>query len=220
MIKKIYYWLHRRFSKPEEKGEYSAGYWQNLVRREVLERCSGISGNILEVGCGEGLFLRQLSEKNKTAKIFGLDIWADIIIKAKNRFRENNIKGIELQQADACCLPYKNECFDAVICINVFFNLESEDKVKKSLKEINRILKKSGKIFFDIRNSLNPLLYIKYKLAGYYDETVKGLPLKTYNFNKIVLLLKENNFKFVKKTNIGFPDNWLAPIFAVEAQKI
>ena len=62
MIPKVYYWLHKKFSKPDERGEYSAGVWQDAVREKVFELCTFSSGKLLEVGCGEGLFLLKFSQ--------------------------------------------------------------------------------------------------------------------------------------------------------------
>ena len=63
-----------------------------------------------------------------------------------------------------------------------------------------RICKPEGAIIFDIRNSLNPLLFIKYKLAKYYDETVRtrNLPLQTYRLKKVRDLLKKDGFEITE----------------------
>ncbi len=220
MIRKIYYRLHRKFSKPEERGEYSAGRWQDLVRENVFNLCRLDGKKILEIGCGEGLFLSKIARTKKNVVVVGMDIWKDILIRARQRMQsEGHGRNIELIQADAVSLPFADNIFDSVVCINVFFNLPGEEHVIKSLKEISRVLKKEGNVFFDIRNSLNPLLYFKYKLARYYDETVKNLPLRTYNLRKIKLYLEESGFKIARKIEIGFPQNQIAPIIVIQAQR-
>ncbi len=219
MIKKVYYWLHKKMSRPEERGEYSSGRWQDMVRTKVVELAGNRGKDILEVGCGEGLFLCKISQKNPELKIFGLDNWGEIIFKADKRIQDNNLQNISLIQGDASSLPFKNESFDTVVCINVFFNLPSEEVFRAGFKEIARVCKSKGSLIFDIRNAANPLLYFKYKFAKYYDETVKNLPLRTYKLSKIKACLKENNFKPVNKINIGFPNNNFAPIMILEAEK-
>jgi len=41
----MYYWLHRRMSRPEERGEYSSGHLQDMVSAEASEVCRCDEGN-------------------------------------------------------------------------------------------------------------------------------------------------------------------------------
>ncbi|MBW1823389.1 MAG: class I SAM-dependent methyltransferase [Deltaproteobacteria bacterium] len=218
MVKNIYYWFHKKMSRPEERGEYSSGRWQQMVRAEALELCTCDEGNVLEVGCGEGLFLAKLAKEKRDLDIYGADIWKDILDKAKNRFEEDNITNVKLHHCDASSLIFENNFFDVVVCINVFFNLPSEI-FYKSLQEISRVCKSGGKIIFDIRNSMNPFLWVKYKLAKYYDETVKDLPLRTYRLKKVTSLLEQHNLEIINKIYIGFPRSAFAAVIIIEARK-
>jgi len=215
MLKKIYYWLHKKTSRPDERQEYSAGLWQDLVRMKALELCNLESGNALEAGCGEGLFLQKLAEKCPGLNIFGVDPWNEILEKA----RKKNIKNAQLSVASAQSLPFEGNFFDIVACINVFFNMPSDNDVLSSLKEISRVCKKGGRIIFDIRNSHNPLLFFKYRLAKYYDETVRNLPLRTYNLKRVIGYMNECGIEMTQKIYIGFPHNILSPIIIIEARK-
>lgn len=219
MLKNFYYWLHKKLSKPVERGEYSAGFWQEAIREKVFSLCSDTQGRILEVGCGEGLFLSKIAQPRNNMVVFGVDLWWDILIKAKNRCLEQSLDNVKIIQADAQTLPFKSDFFDRVVCINVFFNLPDENVLQSSLQEIARVTKSGGRVVFDMRNSMNPFLFLKYKLAKYYDETVKDLPLRTYRFKKVTSYIARYNFKVVNKISIGFPWNRFAPIFIVEAQK-
>jgi len=220
MFDKFYFWIHRKLSKPDEQGEYSAGIWQNAVRDRVMALLSASSGKVLEVGCGEGLLLLKLAKLKSSLDVFGIDIWFDILNRAQIKIKQNNVLDIKLGQADAISLPFQDNSFENVICINVLFNLPNELMIKQSLKEISRIVKKNGTIILDIRNRRNPLLYFKYKFAKYYDHTVKDLPLRTYSYTQISKYLGENNFKIIDKTEIGFPHNDFAPIFVIQAQRM
>ena len=219
MIKKFYYWFHNKFSRPEERGEYSSGYWLNIVRMNALDLCRFRRGRLLEVGCGEGLFLNKLAQQNKNLEIFGLDIWRVSILKAKDRFQENKIKKINLIQADSYNITFRDNSFDTVVCINVLYNLPSEEIFYMSLKEMTRVCKIGGRVIFEIRNRQNPFLCLKYKFAGFYDETVKKHPLRTYRLDKVILFLESMNMEIVKRINIGFPYNKFPPIFIIEAEK-
>lgn len=220
MLKKIYCCLHRKFSRPEQDGEYSSGYWQERIRQEALILCRGMQGKVLEVGCGEGLFLIPLAKESPHLEIWGIDNSSVRLGQVKQRAQENNLKNISASLQEAATLSFANEYFDAVVCINVFFNLESPALVKQVLQEMKRVCKKSGKIFFDFRNALNPLLLLKYRLARYYDTTVKDLPLRCYRPQQIEVLLKDLDLAVVHKIFIDSPlFKQFAPIVIIEAEK-
>ena len=219
MIKKFYKWLHNITSKPEEANEYSAGYWQSKVRAVAIELCRKKKGKLLEVGCGEGLFLAELALANKELQIYGIDRWKVILQKADKRLNGKGIKNVSLSLMDAASLSFEDSYFDTVVCINVLFNLESLGVVKKVLIEIARVCKKNGRVIFDFRNSKNPLLYFKYKLAPYYDKTVKNLPLKTYSLEGMRSLSEELGFKIISDIPIGFFIKRIAPIIILKLEK-
>ena len=220
MLKNLYYWFHRKTSSPEERGEYSSGYWQDRVRRESLGLCKDAGGRLLEAGCGEGLFLAELALGNKDIEIYGIDNRKEILEEAGRRFKENGIKNVILSRVDAGSLPFEDCYFDTVVCINVIFNLESLDAVKKVISEITRVGKKGGRVIFDFRNSRNPFLYFKYKLAPYYDPTVRNLPLNTYSLKVIHRLLGKAGLKIISRKTVGFPIDAVAPIIILETEKI
>jgi len=219
MLKKLYYWFHNITSKPEERGEYSSGHWQEEVRAQAINLSRIDTGNLLDVGCGEGLFLMKAAENYPHLLIHGIDKWQDILDKAKAKAEEHHLTNVHLAHADATRIPYEDNFFDVIVCINVFFNLPSDDIFDQVLKEISRVCKTGGMMIFDIRNRLNPLLCIKYKLAKYYDETVKDLPLRTYRLQDVEGVLRKYAFQITKKTPLSFPKNKWAPIFVIEARK-
>ena len=219
MIGKLYLWMHRKLSRADEKGEYSAGVWQHAVREQVVLFLADSKGKFLEVGCGEGLLLLNLANKRPDLEISGIDLWEAILDKARKRLADADMNKVKLAQADASDLPFEDISFDSIACINVLFNLPSEEKVLATLKEAARILKPGGKLIIDIRNSKNPLLFLKYKFAKYYDKTVKDLPLRTYHYEKISGYLDSIGLKIKRTKRIGFPGNTLAPIIVIEAEK-
>jgi ubiquinone/menaquinone biosynthesis C-methylase UbiE len=215
MLTKIYRWILKLTSRPGEKGEYSGGYLQDLIRKEALSLCRHAKGRLLEIGCGEGLFLAQITEQNSKLEVWGVDN-DDARLKAAAL----KARGVNLSRRDAASLSFEDGYFDAVICINVLFNMRSIDDVKRTLKEMKRVCKRDGSMIFDFRNSLNPLLSIKYRLARYYDDTLKGLSLKTYSPEEIGSVLKELDMAAVKKRFIGLNSRFLAAAVVVEAKNI
>ncbi len=219
MFTKIYYWFHSLTSDSKERGEYSSGHWQAMIRRQALNSSKGIEGNVLEVGCGEGLFLVRLAREKPKLNIYGIDNNISRLSEAESKIKKNEINNVNLSCQQAEKMSFSDEYFDAVFCINVFFNMNSLEDVKKALREVSRVLKPSGKFIFDFRNKRNLLLKIKYSLAKFYDPTVKNLALKTYTIEEINEALMQAKFKSNKLIPLGFPKNNLAPIFVVSAQK-
>ncbi|MCX5679916.1 MAG: class I SAM-dependent methyltransferase [Candidatus Omnitrophica bacterium] len=206
MLTGLYKRLLKLTSRPGEKGEYSGGYLQDRIRREALVLCRPSQGRALEIGCGEGLLLAQLEKENAGLKLWGVDN-DDIRLKAAS----TRSGSFSLSNQDARKLSFEDGYFDVIICVNVLFNMPSKDDVRQILSEMKRVCKKGGSIIFDIRNSKNPALALKYRFAGYYDDTLKGLPLKTYSIEEIEALLKDMGMEAVVKKFIGFN----SPIFSM-----
>ncbi|MCX7662008.1 MAG: class I SAM-dependent methyltransferase [Candidatus Omnitrophica bacterium] len=222
MLKEIYQRLYKITAKSSIGSLYFLGKWQELIRRQTLKLCNNITGRVLEIGCGEGLFLERLAKINPTLEIWGIDNNPLCIREAEIRMGRANLKNVNLRLEDAFNLSFPDNYFDLVVCINFILILSSSDLVKNVLGEINRVLKRKGKIIFDFRNRLNPLLLIKYRLAKYYDGTVKDLPLRSYYFEEIEDLLKKLNFQILQKKHLGFSlrIKKFSPIVIIEAEKI
>lgn len=217
MFKTLYYKLYKKTYKPDEAGEYSRGFWQAKVRKKAISLCRDVKGRFLEIGCGEGLFLVQMARDNPGLEIWGVDNDSQRIEWAGRRIKDGNFKNINLSLQDATNLSFENEYFDAVVCINVLLNLKSIEMVRQILGQMKRVCKKGGRIIFDFRNSLNPLLFFKYRFAKYYDATVKSLPLNTYKPKQIESILKDLNLNIVNKRFIGSFMGRFAPIIIIEA---
>ena len=220
MLKKIYTWFHNLTSPAYERGEYSSGYWQDIVRRQALFLCRDLKGRLLEVGCGEGLFLARASAQNPDLEIQGVDNNASRLEKAGVVCKERKLNNISLSLEDAGDLSFADGSFDAVVCINVFFNLDSFQAVREVMIRLKHVCKNGGRIIFDFRNSLNPLLKVKYRLARYYDPTVKALPLNTYSPGQIESLVKELGLNIIRRRYVGFALRRFAPIIIIETQKV
>lgn len=104
----------------------------------VVDTIKGIKFNkVLDLGCGTGVILEKISHINNKADLFGLDLSENMIAKATQRIGAK----AKLSIGDAENLPYEDNSFDLVCCVESFHHYPNP---YKSLTEVKRILKKDG----------------------------------------------------------------------------
>ncbi len=89
---------------------------------------------ILDVGCGEGFTLNRLRKSNIGKDLIGVDTLKTAIELGKKQF-----PNLDLREGSAYKLPFKDNSFDMVLCLEV---LEHLDNPAKALSEIARVSKK------------------------------------------------------------------------------
>jgi 2-polyprenyl-3-methyl-5-hydroxy-6-metoxy-1,4-benzoquinol methylase len=124
--------------------------WARRVKMIGAHLKSGMT--ILELGCGAGYFTKELARSG--AEIVAIDVSADLLEIAKANCPASNIR-FEIQ--DACALTYSNATFDSVVGSSILHHLE----VERALREIRRVLKPGGTIYFTEPNMLNPQIAIQ-----------------------------------------------------------
>lgn len=105
-------------------------------RRLLKEHFSTAPDNVLDCGCGTGIFASCFPGQSYT----GIDISRDYIQRAREQHR-----GYRFQVMDASSLQFPSESFEAVIVSGVLHHLESS-LAKKVLSEVSRVLKPAGKL--------------------------------------------------------------------------
>lgn len=117
----------------------------------------GECGNVLDVGVGTGRFAKPLQDRG--FRVVGADI-------AGKTLRKNSEKGVaNLLRADACALPFRDETFDAAICIHLLHLIE---EWKEALQEICRVtLKTMLSITYTTKNPVRQAYNRILKRFGY-----------------------------------------------------
>ena len=111
--------------------------------RHILNLLAPLSGkSILDVGCGKGYLIYELTQVVPGVEVAGVDISNYAIDNAKEEIKPLLIQG------EAQKLPYESNEFDLVLSINVLHNLSISD-LWKSLYEIGRVAKRSKYIVMD-----------------------------------------------------------------------
>ena len=106
----------------------------------------GRAGTILDLGCGNGAYLRDLTAIDTRAKLAGADLSIDMLSEARRRVgaRANFI------QADATALPFKAARWDLVLCSHV---LQFVADLDGCVSGIARSLKPGGTLATTLEDS-------------------------------------------------------------------
>lgn len=106
--------------------------------------------NVLDLGCAGGFMAEALADKG--ARVTGIDPAVQAIDAARTHADASG-KKITYDVGVGEELPYTDDCFDAVVCVDV---LEHVADLAKVLAEVARVLKPGGIFLFDTINR-NPL---------------------------------------------------------------
>jgi len=165
---------HGRFLVKHGAGEIwnwegPAGKMRWARRVKMLSNHLGPGMSVLELGCGTGYFTRELARSG--ADIVAVDVSPELLEMARTDCSAKNVR-YEIQ--NACALSYPDAAFDSVVGSSVLHHLE----IKEAVREIHRVLKPRGTIYFTEPNMLNPQIaiqknvpWIKRKLGDSPDET-------------------------------------------------
>ena len=96
---------------------------------------------MLDIGCGGGATLKRLLKRSQDAKVYGIDISEESVVKAIKVNADVINKQVFVQLGSAAELPYDDGTFDLVTAVEtVYFwpNLPS------CLQEVRRVLKPGG----------------------------------------------------------------------------
>ncbi len=140
--------------------------------------------SILEIGFGNGKFFDTIFTTANNLKISGLDFSPEMVkAAATNNTSTSNSGRLTLRLGSSDNIPFPDNSFDKVFCINVVYFWEQP---AEHLKEIYRVLKPGGTFYTSIRTK----------------ETLIQMPFSKYGFNTYtedewVDVLQANGFDFV-----------------------
>ena len=115
---------------------YMPGRWAPVAQAMIDHYGLKAGDKVLDIGCGKGFLLYEMSLLEPGLEIHGIDISAYAIEHAKEEIKDR------LQVADATLLPFPDDHFDFVFSITTLHNLHSYD-LDKALREMERVGKKN-----------------------------------------------------------------------------
>jgi SAM-dependent methyltransferase len=115
---------------------YMPGRWAPVAKAMIDHYNIKIGDKILDIGCGKGFLLYEISLLVPGAEIFGIDISDYAIANTKEEIKNR------LQVGNANQLPFPDNHFDLVYSITTLHNLHNYD-LDKALREMQRVGKKN-----------------------------------------------------------------------------
>lgn len=125
-------------------GIWSIAFGGTHHKRRWADRLAVSDGAyVLEVGVGNGGNLPFIADViGKNGRLDGIDISSASLKVAHERMTHKNIRA-ELVHGNASYLPYKNEAFDAILCVGGFNDFEDK---KRAIEEMHRVAKAGAKV--------------------------------------------------------------------------
>lgn len=121
-----------------------------LASRPTLEQCAdafdeclgaGPLGDVLDVGCGSGAFLRLLAPR--ASRAVGLDVSKRMRLLARSRAHQSGLSNCTIRDGALHKLPFADASFDVVLLDEV---LGTAQDIASGLREARRVLRPEGQL--------------------------------------------------------------------------
>lgn len=142
-----------------------------------------VGKNVLEVGCGRGLLVKNLVDRNKNLEISACDM-----VLGNDLFRA---KGVKYFEADMESLPFKDKLFDTVITTHT---LEHSYNILKAVSELRRVCR--GRLIIVVPSE-RPYLYTPnlhlhfFPSADYLLNFLRGGKARCFDFDGDLIYVEE-----------------------------
>lgn len=117
-------------------------------------------GSLIELACGNGKVLQDISEVNTNLDITWIDYNEAMIEEAKKHLPEVTFIQWDILHIQEYISEQK---FDFVVCLNSLHNLPSVAFIYQTLQTMHTIVAKNWYVCFDIRNKRNPFIRWSYR---------------------------------------------------------
>ena len=146
---------------------------------------------ILDIGCGGGRNIQRFAEEiSENGRVVGIDYSEVSVEKSKKLNQEFIDMGIvNVLQGSVSEMPFYDETFDIVTGFETIYFWPD---FINDLKEVNRVLKKDGLVFF-----CNEAVYREGEMDKY-DDLVELLDMKIYSEDVLRESLEKTGFKYFK----------------------
>jgi len=140
------------FDGPRSRGyggyRYHERFWSGVAEDLRDEYKIGAGTTVLDIGCAKGFLLHDLRRAAPGVEVYGLDVSEYAIRNSMEDVRPTLVRG----SADR--LPFPDDAFDVVLCINTIHNLTLEG-CERAIHEIERVKRPGGHSYLQLDSWLN-----------------------------------------------------------------
>jgi len=206
----------------QEKGEFQTELREDMIGLIDDLKKKGCK-NILDIGCGTGRYAFYATSIN--LNVTAIDNAEESIKICCEKSKNLGNKNIKFELGDCIILKYPDNCFDAVLCLQVIQHLDFSG-VKKAFSETERVLKKGGTLMMTVQSVKGTDFSNKKKVAENTYVKLEGVEKDVlhYYFTEQVLrnLLSNFSIRLLKYHNppAEFRPGEFANEYLVVAEKI
>ena len=162
--------------------------------------------NLLDVGCGTGIFLEILEKKYPYTKFSGLDPNQAMLAKASEKLSSK----VHLKIGNADSIPYDSQSFDWVVLSNCFGHINDQET---ALFEAHRVLRKRGKII--ITDWARDFLAMQ--IVNLYTQLFDDVDYKSLKSSETTAMLDKLHFKCLSVES--YKINWFWGLYTILGAK-
>lgn len=146
------------------------------INRDAIRALHPAAGdNILEIGMGNGAFVKEITSVDASVKYTGCD-YSELMVKEAEKINSDDITNsrASFYHSVADTLPFPDSSFNKIITVNTIYFW---DDTHKTLEELKRVLKPKGKIFIVVRpkRQMTQFAFVKYGFTPYSKEELIAL---------------------------------------------
>ncbi len=193
------------FYDASDAGDYRHSIWQRRVRgylRSRILRLAQSSATLVDVGCGNGDFVRELAGHLPEINFRGHDFSSEMIEVAKRKY--GGIQNLTYRTRDLLNPGPDSGQFDIVLCLNMFHHLHLDD-LDRGMDSLNALT--GTVLLFEIKNENN--------LWNRRFRPTDSFPVNLLSPQRARSYLSSKGLQFVHQWNI-FGLDFLSPIVILE----
>lgn len=169
-------------------------FWHLTRFREISKMIEPTDGHILDIGSADGTFTKVIVDHAKPKKVTGIDVLANSVSYAKKRFARSRVMSFRV--ADAHKLPFANNQFDAVFCLETLEHVEDPVKV---ISEMKRVLKPKGYIVVLVPSENWLFRFVVWPLWTLGKGRIwKGTHLNHFSSDQVLDVIKKSGLEIVE----------------------
>lgn len=221
---------------PEIRNINTSSFWNNIlknsdrrsknyIKREkvghLLKCLESKSGNLLDIGLGEGILEKEIVRRKMDYSLYGVDISSYAVRATKKKVKGKFVVG------SATNLPFKNNFFHAVVASELLEHI-SPKHTFLVLSEMFRVLKSEGMLLASVplNENLESMIIRGENPSGhvrmYSSDLIKTeLKIVGFKIEKEILLYAFRDFYYIKKflQKTILKNRWRANDIILIAQK-